>query len=68
MNYDHFEREVLGYQAAMQGRAERRRRLRPGGEEVRATGGNPVRFRLAGVLRSLADQLDAQPAHPAHLA
>jgi hypothetical protein len=64
MNYDHFEREVLGYQADMQCRAERRRMMR--GTVVarrELAGASPVRYRLAGALRSLANHLDARPAH-----
>ncbi|HEV1998684.1 MAG TPA: hypothetical protein VGR61_11205 [Candidatus Dormibacteraeota bacterium] len=61
MNYDTFEREVIGYQSAMRCRAERSRVLRAG--QGAATDGHPVRFRVAGALRTLANHLDARPAH-----
>lgn len=64
MNYDHFEREVLGYQSEMRCHAERRRMMRNASVAGREGGGvSPVRNRVAGVLRSLANQLDARPAH-----
>jgi hypothetical protein len=65
MNYDHFEREVLGYQRQVACRAERQRRLYAGAA-MRASsseGASPMRFRVAGALRSLANHLDARPAH-----
>lgn len=60
MNYDHFEREVLGYQSAMRCRAERSRMLRAGSAAQNA--GHPVRLRMAGALRTLANRLDTRPA------
>lgn len=57
MNYDHFEREVLGYQSTMRCRAERSRMLRAG-----SAAGHPVRLRMAGALRTLANRLDTRPA------
>lgn len=65
MNYDHFEREILGYQRQVACRAERQRMLHAGSRASTSpsTGSSPVRFRLAGALRSLADHLDARAAH-----
>ena len=64
MNYDHFEREVLGHQSEMRRHAERRRLLHNASAARREGGGaSPVRHRLAGALRSLANQLDTRPAH-----
>lgn len=68
MNYDHFEREVLGYQSEMRCIAERRRMLHnasAAGRDGVGNGGGRVRYRVAGVLRSLANHLDARAAHTA---
>jgi hypothetical protein len=65
MNYDHFERQVLGYDQHMGCRLERSRMLRPGSvaRTARAVrGSGPVRSHLAVALRSLADHLDTRPA------
>jgi hypothetical protein len=66
MNYDHLEREVLGYEADMRRRAECRRALR-GALAATAAGVNrgsrPVRVRVATALHSLANQLEARPAN-----
>jgi len=64
MNYDAFERDVLGYGAWIGCRAERRRLLRRSAPAQVETGGQPVRFQLAGALRSLADRLDTNAAQP----
>jgi len=66
MNYDAFERTVLGYGQRMSCRSERRRLLHPAspGRKVSAARpGRPVRFQLAVALRSLADHLDTGSAH-----
>ena len=64
MNYDAFERDVLGYGQRIGCRAERRRLLHVTAQSPAATGGQPVRFQLAGALRSLADRLDTSSAQP----
>ncbi|MDQ6748899.1 MAG: hypothetical protein M3010_12440 [Candidatus Dormibacteraeota bacterium] len=65
MNYYHFEREVLGHQRVMRCRAERSALLRQG--RTVSAGSTPaeahLRFRVAGALRTLANRLDAPPAH-----
>jgi|GEM_PF-2421084 len=62
MNYDRFEREILGYQDEMCRRAERSRILWTGSTPGHETC-HPARVRLSVGLRSLADRLHAPPAH-----
>jgi hypothetical protein len=65
MNYDHFERQVLGYDQHMGCRLARSRMLRSGSARKTASaarGAGPVRFHLAVALRSLADHLDTHSA------
>jgi hypothetical protein len=66
MNYDHFERQVLGYEDDMRRRASRRDMSR--GRQVAnpagvTRGGHPVRVRVAAALRSLANRLEARPVN-----
>ena len=56
MNYDHFEREILGYQGEMRRRAERNRILWAGSTREHATR-HPARSRLSGGLRNLSNRL-----------
>ena len=63
MNYDAFEREVLGYGERMSSRTERRRVFYPTAPGPAVSAARPVRFQLAVALRSLADHLDTGAAH-----
>ncbi|GAC1330129.1 MAG: hypothetical protein NVSMB17_07170 [Candidatus Dormibacteria bacterium] len=70
MNYDTFEREVLGYAWQMQLRTERARGRR-GDASMSAPAprrsaprSRVVRFHVALALRNFADRLEASAAHP----
>ena len=58
MNYDAFEREILGYGERINSRTERRRLFHRSGRGAAASAARPVRFQVAVALRSLADRLD----------
>ncbi|MFN2464787.1 MAG: hypothetical protein ABR598_00805 [Candidatus Dormibacteria bacterium] len=63
MNYDHFERQILGYGGHINCRTERIRRSRAPrvtGAHVRPAAG-AVRAHLAVALRNLANHLDTRP-------
>lgn len=63
MNYDAFEREILGYGERISSRAERRRVFNPPVAGPSSRAARPVRFQLAVALRSLADHLETGAAH-----
>ena len=65
MNYDIFERTVLGYGQRMSHQAEQRRVLHPAPVGRQVASSRPVRFQLAVALRNLADHLEPVTGHAA---